>query len=43
LTLRLSKGFPRAQARGRGINPAEPGAVVFVQRFGSAINLQTHS
>jgi len=34
--------FQRAQARRRGINPAEPGAVVFVQRFGSAINLAPH-
>jgi hypothetical protein len=34
--------FQRAQARRHGINPAEPGAVVFVQRFGSAINLAPH-
>ena len=27
--------FQRAQARRHGINPAEPGAVVFVQRFGT--------
>jgi len=34
--------FQRAQARRHGVDPAEPGAVVFVQRFGSAINLAPH-
>jgi len=34
--------FPRAQARRHGIHPAEPGAVVFGQRFGSAIHRAPH-
>jgi len=33
----------RRRARARGLIDPECGAVSFVQRFGSALNLQTHS
>lgn len=43
LFVRAVLGFYRRAARARGLEPAETGAITFVQRFGSSANLHIHA